>query len=64
MGRESRYFAEAYLAVFSANSAEVPPTTMARWYGGQAAVPRLRIFSSRNFIIDAGFRTALVSWYR
>jgi hypothetical protein len=31
-GRQvSRYFADAYLAVLSANSAEVPPMTMARW---------------------------------
>ena len=52
------------MAVFSANSALVPPTTIARWYGGQAAVPSERIFSSRNFIMEASFRTALVSWYR
>ena len=56
--------AEAYFAVFSANSALVPPTTIARWYGGQAAVPRDRSFSSRNVSIRSGFRTALVSWYR
>jgi len=31
VGRVSRYFAEAYLAVLRANSALVPPTTMARW---------------------------------
>ena len=60
----SRYLADAYLAVFSANSALVPPTTMARWYGGHAAVPSERIFSSRNASIRAGFSTALVSWYR
>ena len=29
----------ASLAVLTANSADVPPITMARWYGGQAAVP-------------------------
>ena len=28
-------------------SAEVPPITKAMWYGGQAAVPRLFIFSMR-----------------
>ena len=61
-GRVSRYRAEAYLAVFSAYSALVPPTTMARWYGGQAAVPSDRIFSSRNACSPAGFSTALVSW--
>ena len=31
VGKVSRYFAEAYLAVFRANSADVPPMTMARW---------------------------------
>ena len=29
---------DAYLATLSAYSALVPPTTTARWYGGQAAV--------------------------
>ena len=38
------------LAVFIAYSAEVPPITTARWYGGHAAVPSERSFSSRNFI--------------
>ena len=37
---------------------------MARWYGGHAAVPSERIFSSRKLRIRAGFSTALVSWYR
>ena len=64
VGSVSRYFAEAYLAVLSANSAEVPPTTIARWYGGHAAVPSARSFSSRKRIIAASFRTALVSWNR
>ena len=64
VGRVSRYLAEAYLAVFSANSADVPPMTTARWYGGQAAVPSVRIFSSRNFIMASGLRIALVSWNR
>src|SRR5579863_8264270 len=63
-GSVSRYLADAYLAVLSANSALVPPTTMARWYGGQAAVPSDRIFSSRNEAIRTGLSTALVSWYR
>src|SRR5580693_9006642 len=63
-GSASRYLADAYLAVLSANSADVPPTTMARWYGGHAAVPSDRIFSSRNDSIRAGLSTALVSWYR
>ena len=52
------------MAVFSANSAEVPPITTARWYGGQAAVPSERIFSSRKASIRFGFRIAFVSWYR
>src|SRR5215468_2335424 len=64
VGRLSRYFAEAYLAVFSAYSAEVPPITIARWYGGQAAVPIRRSFSSRNRIMLVGLRIAFVSWYR
>src|SRR5215472_16842322 len=64
VGSVSRYRADAYLAVLRANSALVPPTTIARWYGGQADVPRLRIFSSRNAAILAGFKTAFVSWYR
>src|ERR1019366_7922199 len=63
-GPAARYFADAYWAASSANPALVPPTTMARWYGGQAAVPRDRIFSSRKVSIRAGFSTALVSWYR
>ena len=37
----SRYLVEASLTVFRLNSAEVPPITMARWYGGQAAVPKV-----------------------
>ena len=31
LGSVSRYFADAYFAVFRANSALVPPMTMARW---------------------------------
>ena len=62
VGSPSRYFADAYFAVFSANSADVPPTTTARWYGGQAAVPSERIFSSRNSSIRFSFSTAFVSW--
>ncbi len=62
VGSVSRYRADAYLAVLSAYSALVPPTTIARWYGGQADVPMARIFSSRNEAIRVGFSTALVSW--
>jgi hypothetical protein len=54
----------AYLAVLTANSALVPPMTIARWYGGHAAVPISRSFSSRNRIMLVGFSSALVSWYR
>ena len=54
VGKESRYFALAYFAVFSAYSADVPPMTIARWYGGQAAVPSARIFSSRKRSIASG----------
>ncbi len=38
--------------------------TTARWYGGHAAVPSERIFSSRNSSSRAGLSTALVSWNR
>ncbi len=64
MGSASRYFADAYFAVLRACSAEVPPMTMARWYGGQAAVPSERSFSSRNRVMATGLSTALVSWNR
>ncbi len=42
-------------------SAEVPPTTTAMWYGGQAAVPRYFILSTRNFSSFSGVSSALVS---
>ncbi|SKY13087.1 Uncharacterised protein [Mycobacteroides abscessus subsp. abscessus] len=38
--------------------------TTARWYGGQAAVPNDRIFSSRKVSRRSGLRIALVSWNR
>ena len=38
--------------------------TTARWYGGHAAVPSERIFSSRKLSIRLGLRIALVSWNR
>jgi len=53
---------EASLTVLSTASALVPPMTKARWYGGQAAVPRVFIFSTRNFSRFAGVIVALVSW--
>ena len=52
------------MAVLSAYSALVPPTTIARWYGGQAAVPSEPIFSVRKAAMLASFSTALVCWYR
>ena len=58
-GSSSRYFALAYLAVFRANSALVPPMTMARWYGGQAAVPSERSFSSRKASMRCGVQDGL-----
>ena len=41
VGKPSRYFVEASFTVFMVNSADVPPITMAKWYGGHAAVPRV-----------------------
>ena len=61
MGNESKYLVEASFAVFTVCSADVPPITIARWYGGQAAVPSERSFSSNQFINEVGFRTAFVS---
>ena len=63
-GRSSRERQLASLTVFSVISADVPPMTIARWYGGQAAVPSVRIFSSRNASSDFGFSSAFVSWNR
>src|SRR5260370_40419862 len=60
VGSESRYRAEAYLAVFSANSALVPPTTIARWYGGRAAGARGRGFLSRDSRMGGGAGQGLV----
>ena len=52
------------MATFSVYSADVPPITTARWYGGHAAVPSDRTFSSRNAARLRGFRRAFVSWKR
>ena len=52
------------MAVRRVCSAEVPPMTTARWYGGQADVPRVLSFSSRKRARPSGFRRALVSWKR
>ena len=48
--RFSRYFADASFTVFRLDSADVPPITIARWYGGHAAVPSDLIFASMNGI--------------
>ena len=64
VGRPSRALVLASFAVLRVCSALVPPTTIARWYGGQALVPIARRFLSRNARNDAGFSSALVSWKR
>src|SRR3990170_4359759 len=64
VGKWSKYFVEASFTAFRHASAEVPPTTNARWYGGHAAVPSVFIFSTRNFSSDAGLSSAFVSWKR
>ena len=56
--------ADASLAVSSAISADVPPITIARWYGGQAAVPSVCIFSKIHGSRVASLSSALVSWNR
>ena len=61
-GELVRYLVEASLTVFRHASAVVPPTTTAMWYGGQAAVPRFFILSTRNFSRLPGLSSALVSW--
>ena len=52
------------MAVSTANSAEVPPMTTARWYGGQAAVPRACSFSNNHGSSVPSLSSALVSWKR
>lgn len=39
VGRPSKYLHDVSFTVFRLNSADVPPTTSAKWYGGHAAVP-------------------------
>jgi hypothetical protein len=41
VGSVSKYLQVASLTVFRLNSAEVPPITTARWYGGHACVPNV-----------------------
>ena len=54
----------ASFTVFRFISADVPPITIARWYGGQADVPSVRIFVVDELSSDVGFSSALVSWNR
>ena len=54
----------ANLAVSTASSAEVPPITTARWYGGHAAVPSVFIFSNSHGSSVFSLSNALVSWNR
>mmetsp|Transcript_11136 Transcript_11136/g.33375 ORF Transcript_11136/g.33375 Transcript_11136/m.33375 type:complete len:249 (+) Transcript_11136:2914-3660(+) len=64
LGRPSKYLVEASLTVFRVISADRPPITSARWYGGHAAVPRDLILSSTNSKSDLSFSKALVCWYK
>ena len=54
----------ASFAVSTASSAEVPPITMARWYGGHAEVPIAWILSKIHGSSVASFSSAFVSWNR
>jgi len=54
----------SHLTVLRHISAERPPTTIARWYGGHADVPSVAIFSSMKAANDAGLRSAFVCWKR
>ena len=64
VGNVSRYRALASLAVSTAISADVPPMTTARWYGGHAEVPSVFIFSNSHGSNVFSFSSALVSWNR
>mmetsp|Transcript_98253 Transcript_98253/g.273297 ORF Transcript_98253/g.273297 Transcript_98253/m.273297 type:complete len:203 (+) Transcript_98253:595-1203(+) len=63
-GRSSRYRADASFTVFRQSSAERPPMTMARWYGGHADVPKVTTFSAMKASKDFGFSKAFVCWYK
>ena len=54
----------ASFAVSTAISADVPPMTTARWYGGHAAVPSVFIFSNSHGSSVFSLSSALVSWNR
>ena len=64
VGSESRYRVLASFAVSTACSADVPPMTTARWYGGHAAVPSVIIFSNTHGSSAFSLRSAFVSWKR
>jgi hypothetical protein len=64
VGSPSRYLVLASFAVSTANSADVPPITTARWYGGQAAVPNVFIFSNSQGRSVFSLSSAFVSWKR
>jgi hypothetical protein len=55
---------EASLTVFIVSSADVPPITIARWYGGHAAVPSVSTFSLRNATMRSCVRIDGVAWNR
>ncbi len=59
VAQSASYSKLASLTVFSVLSAEVPPMTKAIWYGGQAAVPSVRIFL--NEVFQLASRAALWS---
>ena len=63
-GNLSRYLIEANFRVFILNSADMPPITIAKWYGGHADVPILIIASYRKDLKAFGLRTDFVFWYR
>ena len=50
------------MTVFMVSSADVPPMTMARWYGGHAAVPSVSTFSFRNASMRSRVRIDGVAW--
>mmetsp|Transcript_45504 Transcript_45504/g.74322 ORF Transcript_45504/g.74322 Transcript_45504/m.74322 type:complete len:210 (+) Transcript_45504:1430-2059(+) len=64
VGSASRSCVDAALTVLRLNSADVPPMTMARWYGGHAAVPNSPIASFMNARRLSGLRMAFVFWYK
>mmetsp|Transcript_73633 Transcript_73633/g.175583 ORF Transcript_73633/g.175583 Transcript_73633/m.175583 type:complete len:239 (+) Transcript_73633:56-772(+) len=64
-GSPSRYLQLASFTVFKFCSADRPPTTKAKWYGGQAAVPMPFTISATNSAKALSLRTPLVfcsSW--